>query len=294
MNVALLAKPSSSEEQTQQANAREFAVWEELSLEEKKKLEELHDARFSKSSKKALKNDQAALERFVRVHFPTITDVRTCPMTVCVMFFKDMHARGLKQNTLKRYLSNIKNICPSMTDQNIDPRIREQNNNIIAGIIKSLDTGRYKGKSPIPPDERNKKFDVLKGDDAESQMARTFLLFAYSTACRLNEIRNLRVSDLQWKEHLCTFRLRETKSGEEQSVSVTYKKESPYCALTELKKWLDMIPNKTPDAYVFRKIDFHGQITDKISSVKDLTQICKEGSEHPENFSTHFSKILCH
>jgi integrase len=258
------------------ASQREIAVLNAMPEETKERMQFFHDSKLRPNSKLALASDERALKRFLESKHSDVT-VPQCSYGTVVEYLLFLHSEGKTQSTMKRALSSLKKLCPSLTDVTIDPIIRRGYKDTISSLMKSREKA-VRGKDPVHEEEMWAMVDALQGTDAVSVMGRAYILLSWCSAARLNELRNLTVGDLQWVKSGVVLQLTATKAQVAQTVAVGWKRLTPHhCPLVALQAWL-LMRQVTPTSYVFTKITSTGDITERISSIKDLTAYLKVGA----------------
>jgi hypothetical protein len=199
------------------ASQREIAVLNAMPEETKERMQFFHDSKLRPNSKLALASDERALKRFLESKHSDVT-VPQCSYGTVVEYLLFLHSEGKTQSTMKRALSSLKKLCPSLTDVTIDPIIRRGYKDTISSLMKSREKA-VRGKDPVHEEEMWAMVDALQGTDAVSVMGRAYILLSWCSAARLNELRNLTVGDLKWVKSHESASSSDSRSGLEEAHS---------------------------------------------------------------------------
>ena len=273
---------------------RELSALTALPESTQQSLRDLYAQRLAPASRRALHSDMKQFSLWLSEHHPEVRFVAQATRSHCLAHLSYMHTeKNSSQASIKRMLSSMRSMVRAWKDNTIDPAIVEACDNTIRALMRVTQPDGARGKEPLLRHEVHTMVAGLRDGGGEAGallMFKAYLLLSFASACRINELRQLRLRDVEHVPQGVVLSLRQTKSGRPQRVEVSRQASTEHCPVVALQQWLDVCPHQTPEAYVFRKVNgWTGAVTDKIASEKDLRACIKRGAEQLGRDSTRVS-----
>jgi integrase len=175
-----------------------------------------------------------------------------------------------------------------------DPHVRS----IVAGIKRTRGTVQRK-KTALTGDRLKEVLAAIEGDSTpggpstlKGKRDRAMLLLTWFTACRRSEIAALNVEDLRFERTGLVVTIRRSKTdqtGAGREIGVPRIADRGLCATSAVTAWLDASGINTTDGPLFRSIDRHGNVKDRISpyDIARLVQRVTKAAGIEGDFGAH-------
>jgi integrase len=180
-----------------------------------------------------------------------------------VSYVADQAASGLRPSTIGRRLVSIdrEHRVQNLPPPGRSPELRE----VLAGIRRTHGTAPRQVNALLTDDLR--AMLAATPDSLRGRRNRALLLLGFAGAFRRSELVALNVEDLEFQRNGVVVTLRRSKTDQEGSsrrIGVPYGSSELTCPVRALQGWLECYPAELTSGPVFRAVDRHGNLGDRL------------------------------
>jgi integrase len=253
----------------------------------------------AENTQRAYKSDLADFTRYCDAH--GFNPLPASPQTVALYLTDLSSTKCVRSNSGEMVAASVATILRRMVAiaQNHkraglpnpinDPHVRS----IVAGIKRTRGTAQRK-KTALTGDRLKEVLAAIDGGPStlKGKRDRAMLLLTWFTACRRSEIAALNVEDLRFERTGLVVTIRRSKTdqtGAGREIGVPRIADRELCATSAVTAWLDASGIGTTSGPLFRSIDRHGNVKDRISpyDIARLVQRVTKAAGIDGDFAAH-------